>query len=287
MEDDARPALPHLRPRNVHERRRPAGFPLTTTHGVRDQQGFAVRGFGMKRLIGLVGAGLLSLATVALEAPASAAPYEITVSGVITSSEDVNGLFGITPNAFYTEDTGQPYKAVFTIDPSLGYSYSDSQYAVVRSEYAYNDGEYGDAVSATFSVNGVTVPVAGNSLGNLTISDIPSSPPNFFAISVQDELTDGLSNGISFVLLSNSTLFPTSLGAPFNIATSKDDPGESSFNFQELGGANGDISVTSITSGVISAAPEPSAWVLMIAGVGLVGGMLRYGRRGAAGLAGA
>jgi hypothetical protein len=35
----------------------------------------------------------------------------------------------------------------------------------------------------------------------------------------------------------------------------------------------------------LSAAPEPQSWVLMIAGIGLVGGMMRYGRRSAAAVA--
>ena len=51
--------------------------------------------------------------------------------------------------------------------------------------------------------------------------------------------------------------------------------------------STGTFALTSIVSGNstlvisgVSAAPEPSAWMLMIAGVGMVGGMMRYAHRG-------
>ena len=46
-----------------------------------------------------------------------------------------------------------------------------------------------------------------------------------------------------------------------------------------FGDNSGDFTVTTSGSASVSAAPEPSTWALMIAGVGLVGGALRYGRR--------
>jgi hypothetical protein len=44
---------------------------------------------------------------------------------------------------------------------------------------------------------------------------------------------------------------------------------------------------TVVTLGTVSAAPEPSAWALMIAGIGLVGGMMRHRARRTALLLGA
>ena len=43
------------------------------------------------------------------------------------------------------------------------------------------------------------------------------------------------------------------------------------------GGDVGKYTVSATAS--VSAAPEPGTWALMIVGVGLVGGMIRYSRR--------
>ena len=46
--------------------------------------------------------------------------------------------------------------------------------------------------------------------------------------------------------------------------------------------AQGTLDPTSITIGAVSAAPEPATWLLLFAGVAMIGGMLRSGRRRAA-----
>ena len=46
-----------------------------------------------------------------------------------------------------------------------------------------------------------------------------------------------------------------------------------------LDAASGGIVITPPPTPPVSGAPEPSTWALMIAGVGLIGSALRFGRR--------
>ena len=115
------------------------------------------------------------------------------------------------------------------------------------------------AVSTTsgFSFSDVTILKDGTASTGNTVGaayGVNLSSPSFFLVNTDP-------SGTPFYLVNGSHL-------SFNSGT-----------FAIADGATDGEGTLTITNSTVSAAPEPSAWILMIIGVGLAGAGLRFGRR--------
>jgi hypothetical protein len=135
-------------------------------------------------------------------------------------------------------------------------------------------GEYNNIVgTATVSTNGGTDTLAG--LVNEVVVNT-SVDPAFIGF---EQIQSTPPYAVAEALVTNA-LASYDLSTAVPVTT-----GSLSFSPSTYDTTNGTLVLNSLaslsfqaTSGV-SAAPEPSTWALMIAGLGIVGGMLRFGRR--------
>ncbi len=201
---------------------------------------------------------LLSL-TTALElstAPAAwALETEWVATGTVYEGYDYTGVFGSAG----ADLTGDAFTADFYIDTSKGTEgYSPGDYDEVQG------GSYlGDStpVSASLEISGVKYYFPGDYKG-FAATGLAYSGVDAFVSDDDDSSVAASSSGDGY---------PLTIGQSFSVS------GNDGNGFTIINQASGELIVNNITStGVItSAAPEPSAWALLIAGIGVSGLALR------------
>ena len=207
----------------------------------------------------------LALTSASFIGVAQASTVTQTYKGTVLSGTDEGaGFFG------RTDLTGQLFSATYVFDDDLGTRTLGSVEGGVPGLGTSPD------LSTTITIGGRTVSVRGafgqfvnDSVSNRVSSD-SSSPdvgtPFFYSASVSlEELKVPESLDAPFSGIGSTSIFTLN---GFTFANS--DTGELAF---------GSFNPTSIDVTVTSAAPEPSAWVLMLAGVGLMGAAFRSRRR--------
>lgn len=226
----------------------------------------------------------VALGSTALVAPASAATYLITYTGVVTDGYAA-GAFGL-----YGDDlTGRSFKAVYKLTfPTPG---ADT---FVNDDIAYIHGGEANSdpspQSAKLTINGVTESFDGNWWGwafrkdgfgkYLVFDDIENKVVDYVNDGTVYELSymynyissdlHKIVNGSRFSGLFDYTVLPGDIdNSEFQISTHD----FSKYTYQSAGGHFATQRIT------VTAVPEPMTWSTMIGGFGLIGFTLRRRHR--------
>lgn len=246
-------------------------------------------------------AGLAVAAAVA--APASAAVFTATYTGTVragtistsngtlTSGIDTRGLFGAVGGNL----VGMTYTAVYTVDDQApGATNTENPGVWSQTAGASVAGPHPQGpVTLAFTLNGVTLNI-GNNGGQAFQSFLPTNGYNQVSHSAEDLTFEP--GGSSYL----QTTINNSIGDSFNsITTSYRYDTPLSYTALPNDDAFGNLIVTRTAAGDTAwqsyfslkptsveialktdpqAVPEPSQWLLMIAGFGLMGGALRRRR---------
>ena len=206
----------------------------------------------------------------------------VTLKGATENINDFGDVFGLGAEAVGSPAniTDQPFVETLTLnttqgnvlDTPTGVSYDSlSFFPALGPPYA---------VAASLEINGHTLSVAGSNYSSLF------ADPGYYSALSDDAVPMGVrdDNQVSLEITSNagaplpttvSQAFTASLNpAAYDVADTFTD--ETSRG--EYPDAIGSLDPTEITIAPASATPEPSVWMLMLAGVGLAGGALRLRR---------
>ncbi|MHB8286412.1 MAG: PEP-CTERM sorting domain-containing protein [Caulobacteraceae bacterium] len=230
----------------------------------------------MKTRLTLVIGLAAALAGAAGASAAAAADVSVTYQGVI----DATDAIGLPMPDADTADLfgggnleGDNITAVFNYDTNLGMEATDgATYDQLSGGSAFYDQttntSYASPItSEVFTINGYSY----------------TFTPDYYAtVYTQsgayggiNQIGDSIDGTESYVYLPTSDA-PASLGTSYSNSSSFG----SGYLLTALNADNlYDNIVFTTTSVVVSAAPEPSVWLLMLAGVGLIGGLLRRGKR--------
>lgn len=216
----------------------------------------------------LAGAALFCAA--ALSQPVLALQTEWIATGTVSGSSGFGDLFGSN------DLDGDSFTAVVYIDTSVG------QFSDYGGGNQRIDGGSDIGAPAPFYT---TLTINGRSQStSLAVYSayiyIGNTYPFVYNSALQDQGT-GVTIGV-FGDEPSMPGFPTAFGQPFSIdVDGVNVTNNSGFSFLNASGAyeSGVLDITNLSSpGVVSSAPEPAAWALMLAGVGGIGLMLRRGR---------
>jgi len=212
----------------------------------------------------------------ACAASADAATLVATYTGTVSSGYDQTGLFGTAGGDL----AGAAYTVKYTIDTTKGVYVNN----LPSHDALYGGSDYGTSspVSATVTINGITLSIGGETVGEDTNSW--NWQANYAAQS------HGTDNGVTYKfdvsnysysvadsLLDTVPLYPgyhiwgsfawrvydsnISQYTAFTTADLTDLSQNGTFQVSALGGV-----------------PEPDTWVMMLLGVGMIGGSLRIAR---------
>jgi hypothetical protein len=221
---------------------------------------------------------------LAIAAPAGAATIMAQFTGAIVSGVDDNGFFG-APGA---DLTGDAVTATFMIDTSNGAMVLDPP----QMSRAYGGGVFGSLspVSASLEINGDTFILTGTYDGEV-IQLAPPSGQSALQYSVEDRNT--FPGGYVDFSMAGAAASPSD-----NFVTNYDlrqppqvvpigDLAPGSFSMGSFDAASGQLTAsdvltwqpTALSISVLSSAPEPEAWILMLAGFTGIGAAIRIARR--------
>lgn len=226
----------------------------------------------------------VALAALLTSSPASAVVKIATYTGTIASGFDSTGVFG-TAN---TDLTGARYVAVYTYDVALaegrstGSSWDYIQFGTYFGYYFFP--KHTPAISATVTINGVTQSVGGAYRGQILTDATPT---------VDHLVSESANNGDYWMLneiynFAHPTGAPGSLNQNFGPTAAPGGGGWVNWFqtklftgpdiYRAYANFNDDAVYTVGDPSVGNAVPEPANWTLMIAGFGMVGGVLRQRR---------
>lgn len=221
------------------------------------------------RVLKRLATAVVAAATLAAPTVGGAAVMVATYTGVVSVGYDTTGEFGVKGRYL----NGLPFVGVFTYDPAVGQritfpgifddNHSLRPYPLGRPE-----------ISTTLTIGGVTQNISADTATLILFQTI-----NFYHNVYYAEDNGADYSNIRLYALRDTT--NPSLDESFTIP---DAVGFGEFSIHDYDPANGvftryvdgQFDVDTVT---ISAAPEPSAWGLMILGLGLSGGALRSRRR--------
>jgi len=226
----------------------------------------------------------LALGSATFTAPASAASYLITYSGIVTDGYAA-GAFGYG----YSDLSGQSFKAVYKLTfPTPG------AFTFVNSDFAETLGGEVSAtpspVSAKLTINGVTETFYGNWWGYAYLQNGLGTFLGSDGIGnqVNDYSNDGVVYRNSYLVNSiysdvDDFVSTTDFSAPLDYTVLPGDTRNSEFQINTFNystytfqSAQGHFASQRVT---IASVPEPVTWAMMIGGFGLVGYTLRRQRR--------
>ena len=214
----------------------------------------------------------VSVAGLLAATDANASVMVATFTGQVQSGADVTGVFGAIQDL-----AGVSFVATFTYDPSAAVSRTINP---GHSDLIQGGASVGPAVpspmlDATMTINGHTVHFGSSDLGlaltsHHTVLDIAgASDQTPGEIHTNDSMDFDTHYTLAPISLdSDASLVPTSTLANFNIAHYVALP--------FIDQAYGDLSISTYT--VTGGVPEPSVWLMMTAGLGLAGAMMRRAR---------
>jgi PEP-CTERM motif len=202
--------------------------------------------------------GVVAAMALGAASPSAANVVTFAFEARMVDGQDNLGLFGPVGGDL----TGDLVRAVFKFDTDLGErgplpADPPTPAATDAIIGGANIGIASPLLSATVTINGVTVDIGGD-----LAAAVATSPGNYV-------LAEAASQNLNFVgAVNESPDAPASLDTPFA------PHGEIAGSFF-IGDAAGAFN----TSGDFAAVPEPAAWSLLILGLGCVGAALRAGRR--------
>lgn len=202
--------------------------------------------------------GLLGFAIFSA-VPASADVALITLTGTVTNSFDLTGIFG-TAN---TTLDGDSYNLVFSVDTTKGHVVTAGpNFQELIGQATTNDGI---PVTAVLTINGIPQQM-GNYLG---YNDISLNPASTYFRAVSE-------NGNAFGAIKAyviSPLLPYSFSTPYLIDGINIGAGSfSNFDFGLLGPTEvdmmtyGDLLISNVSLTTVSSVPELSTWTMMLIG---------------------
>jgi len=209
---------------------------------------------------------LILAVVLSVASSAPAAKVLITYTGTVSDAFDTSGEFGV-PNS---DLSGLPYKAVFKLSPKPG-------------TFIYNDGVFG-ITSGSGATNPLTATLYINGLSHFFTQEGVASLTNGSGLGSEDRV-------LHLVRLSidpfNGFIFQTIFSSDHDFVASSDYAHSLNYSVQPGDGVDGMFGIkgkdgptggflSPETVTITSFVPEPGAWAMMIAGFGLVGGMLRY-----------
>jgi len=213
---------------------------------------------------------------------ASATIYQVTLTGDTESINDFNNVFGLGAETVGSSAniTNQAFVETFDIDTAGGNVLTSSTGISSNSIFGTAP-PY--AVGGSLEINGNTISVAGSNYSSVFTggADYQINTNDVVAVDTNEN------NDFSLDLHSNDLTaapIPTTVTQAFSAAlTPADYEVFDSFIDSNSGGqyadAAGELYPTQISIAEVSAAPEPSSWLLMIAGLGGVGLVLRRARK--------
>jgi hypothetical protein len=214
-----------------------------------------------------------AMAVALCASPASATIYGQQYVGVVTSGVDLYGLFG--PSG--ANLAGDSYVATFTIDTTKGSYTHDPGYASVTGGSNYGSS---NPVTAVLTINGVSYTLGTTEYANgsateeafdtpsYTRGDVIGSTGEFFANGGNDNLYQEVYSDTSVAG------YPTQFGSYDLVGQRNATSNE--FVYRPTGTST---YFEYVHLDVTSATPEPSAWALLMLGVGGIGLMLRRAKR--------
>ena len=216
-------------------------------------------------------AATAAVALCAFSTAATATVIDLKVTGTVATSDDESGIFGPAGGSL----AGDAFLAEYLFDPSLGTRFTLPP-ALDDLSYNAGVGEVSPLLGASLTINGKTAQFNGassNSYGVFALGDE-------FLISAFDAPTGSQTFNASFLATDGtSPATPGSITDPFSGDASNLPSGPDSYQVAtETGGpltvSTGTLNIEHIES-LVSAAPEPMTWVMMIAGVAMIGLVLR------------
>jgi hypothetical protein len=213
---------------------------------------------------------------------ASATMYQVTLTGNTESINDFNNVFGLGAETVGSSAniTDQAFVETFDIDTAGGNVLTSSMGISSNSIFGASP-TY--AVGGTLEINGHTISVSGSNYSSVFTggADYQINTNDVVAVNTNEN------NDFSLDLHSNNLTaapIPTTVTQAFSAAlTPADYQVLDSFIDSKSGGqyadAAGELYPTQISIAEVSAAPEPSSWLLMIAGLGGAGLVLRRARK--------
>lgn len=220
-------------------------------------------------------------AALTLAVPATAKIYLATWTGTLVgqNSYDISGVFG--PAA--TSLAGLPYRVTYRMDDALPGApvilYSDAQGFKSSLRGGAQYGTTAVPVTATITVNGVTVFIDGSSQSDaLQVHHYHDGVfhyafnPNSYVTEVAlafEPIEFLTSEDLRTPLDVDLTRLPLPQGGGFGIHIPNPN------NAYGYDWASGEARAEHLTISAAGAVPEPAAWTLMIVGFGLLGVVLR------------
>ena len=241
-------------------------------------------------------AGVLFPVIMAVNSHAQAAIVPITITGTNENINDVTGVFGEAGERI----TNQPFTETFSIDTAVGTFAPPTPTSASYNSIFGAPGTY--AVAASLTIDGHTFSTQGDDYSSAFITPGSGASPTTYTITSDDKVA-GLPEsqfnenfyldldgpGLPQDLTQDAVLsgVGSSSAAPYVIQTSSGSvsvldtfiDGLDDADGKPIVDSQGDLYPTSIHFGEVSAVPEPSAWLLMIAGFGSLGVMLRKSKR--------
>jgi hypothetical protein len=242
----------------------------------------------LKAAFGTLMGGLLSLTAPA----ASAATVIVTYTGSVSSGTDEMGLFGAVGASL----ANSSFVARYIFDTNVGRVTTDAN-DVSYGGYSLK-GAATPLVSATLKINNATQSVTGEALADLGYFTLPGGT-YYEAAAVSNPFIETSSGVISYSDMVFGNYLKTAMGSidqnlfEADLTGGMSDDGGPAysgfFDFDAKGGVStfgtfasgGELQVTVIADKVPTfrsfsvSAPEPTTWMMMIAGFGFVGAMLR------------
>jgi len=225
---------------------------------------------------------LAAAALLAGASTASAAIYQITLTGDAESINDFDNVFGLGAETVGSSAniTNQAFVETFYVNTAGG-NVLASPTGISSDSIFGTSPPY--AVSGSLEINGQTFTVSGSNYSSVFTSgaDYQINTNDVVAANAQDN--NDFSLDVHSYDLTASPIPTTVTQAYSATLTPADYEVFDSFIDANSGGefadAAGNLYPTEITIAEVSAAPEPSSWLLMIAGIGGVGLFLRRTRK--------
>ena len=252
----------------------------------------------MKLTLAAASAALLGAAVLTTAGGANAEILTVTFQGTVLNGTDDTGVFGVAGANL----TGDRYTAVYTIDDSIN-AYKHYDPTVGLSEISggtvYLPAHHGmpalgtqSPVSATITINGVTVPVPGAYYG-LAWQTRPSNFGGEEYFIAQDKATSGLVTSNDYmknqIASDKNRINPSyDFHVPFSYTIKPSDEYHDGIFQDSVCNSGTDICSVDVdinlkpTSITIAQAfldpppldppiPEPATWTMLILGVGMIG----------------
>jgi hypothetical protein len=203
--------------------------------------------------------------------PAAGSELVMTFSGTVSSVTDSTNLFGLAPGV-----TSATFSDTFTFDLSNPGRSTGPGYDELYGGLDF--GTVSPLIDSRLTINGHTIDFPGGASDEAYYGPLSSSAGMQAFIGPRPTGTQYFDNIILLATpLSNLDTPGSASGSGFGNFYICEPPGN--LCNSDVNIAAGNFSPTEFTATISSGAPEPTAWALLLLGLGAVGGMARAPRR--------